>query len=52
MDDPDFRREAQEQDVYLAPLQGAEMEKIVEQVFDTPDALKKKAFEMSASALQ
>src|SRR5262249_45938202 len=50
MNDPEFKREADDQKIDLSPLSGAEMQLIVEQLYDTPKPLLQKAIDISASA--
>jgi tripartite-type tricarboxylate transporter receptor subunit TctC len=50
MNDSEFKKEADDQKIDLSPLSGAEMQAIVEQLYDTPKPLLQKAVDISASA--
>jgi tripartite-type tricarboxylate transporter receptor subunit TctC len=50
MDDPEFRKDAGDQEINVSPLFGPEMLKIVEGLYATPKPLLQKAIDMSAAA--
>ncbi len=50
MEDPEFKREAEEQKIDLSPLDGAAMLKTIERVYATPKPLLEQAIKISSAA--